>query len=125
MNQATNHWNVIDELPIGVFYTDKAGDWSYVNKRWCEIITTCEIGDYTSRFFGRPHRNMPRLRNSLQIRVRTFLYTDPQRGEKIEVPLRVLSGISPFRMQVLADGVVCPLFWSMCYESISHVFSLS
>jgi len=21
--------------------------------------------------------------------------------------------------------LVCPLFWSMCYESISHVFSLS
>jgi len=77
-------------------------------QRWYEIITTCENGDCTSRFFGRTHRSMPRLRNSLQIGVRAFLYTDPQRGEKIEVGLRVLSGISPFRMRILADGVLDP-----------------
>jgi len=77
-------------------------------RRWCEIITTCENGDSASRFFGRPHRNMPRLRNSLQVRVRAFLYTDPQRGEKVEVPLRVLPGISFCRMRILADGALDP-----------------
>jgi len=32
----------------------------------------------------------------------------PQQGEKIEVPLRVLSGISPYRLRILADGILDP-----------------
>lgn len=76
-------------------------------QRWCEIVTTCENADRTSRFRGRPHRNM-RLRNSMRIKMNAFFYTDPQRGEKIEVPLRVLDGISPFRMRVLTDGMLDP-----------------
>ncbi|KPL24986.1 MAG: hypothetical protein AMJ75_02295 [Phycisphaerae bacterium SM1_79] len=78
-------------------------------KRWCEIITTCENSHYSSQLFGRSHRDMPRPRSSLLIRVRAFLYTDPQRGEKVEVPLRVLPGISPYRMRILADGALDPV----------------
>src|SRR3989338_4690421 len=35
MNIYTN--NSSDKSPVGIFYTDHKGDWSYVNERWCEL----------------------------------------------------------------------------------------
>jgi hypothetical protein len=40
--------------------------------------------------------------------VKGFFYTDPQIGEKIEVPLRILPGVSPFRTMALASGRLQP-----------------
>ena len=47
-------------------------------------------------------------RDSIRIRAHAYLYTNPQRGEKNEVPVRVLSGISPYRLRILADGILDP-----------------
>lgn len=76
--------------------------------RWCEIITTCEKSDDISRS-GTHH--MPETLNSndaLHVTISAYLYTDPQRGEKIKVPIRVLPGISPVRLRALADGSLDP-----------------
>ena len=35
--QANEHEQLIDNSPVGIFYTDKDGDCSFVNRRWCEI----------------------------------------------------------------------------------------
>jgi hypothetical protein len=76
--------------------------------RWCEIITTCEGGDDTLQRDARARSKLLRSSETLRIRVNAYLYTDPQQGEKIEVPLRILSGISPFRLRILADGILDP-----------------
>lgn len=76
--------------------------------RWCEIITTCERGDDISRWDTHDRPKVLNSIDSIRIRVNAYLYTDPQQGEKAEVPLRVISGISPFRLRILADGILDP-----------------
>jgi hypothetical protein len=76
--------------------------------RWVDLITTFENGGHTFRLFGRHRRSTGRWEDSPQIKINVFSYTDPQRGEKIEVPIRILSGISPFRLQALATGLLEP-----------------
>lgn len=77
-------------------------------RRWVDLITTFENGGHTSRLFGRRRRSTTRWEDSPQIKIKAFSYTDPQRGEKVEVPLRILRGPSPFRLQVLATGILEP-----------------
>jgi outer membrane murein-binding lipoprotein Lpp len=71
-------------------------------KRWYEFIATCEKGDDPAN---------PQAMDSdadLYIRVNAYFYTDPQQGKKVKVPIRVLPGVSPFRIRALADGFVSP-----------------
>ncbi|MHC4680167.1 MAG: hypothetical protein ACYTEK_15880 [Planctomycetota bacterium] len=76
--------------------------------QWCEIITSFADEGYGEALHnGRPGgaawwQDCPR------IRVRAFLYTNPQRGERTEVPLRVIPGVSPFRTAALASGKLAP-----------------
>jgi len=76
--------------------------------RWCEIITTCEGGDdiLQRNAYGTSKGLSPT--DSIHIRAHAYLYTNPQRGAKTEVPIRVLSGISPYRLRILADGILDP-----------------
>jgi len=76
--------------------------------RWCEIVTTCERACAINRVRGMHRHNSLKTRNSLRIRVCAFLYTNPQRGEKVQIPLRVLPGMSPFRLKALADKTLSP-----------------
>lgn len=76
--------------------------------RWCEIITTCERGDDISRWDTHDRPKVLSSIDSIRIRVNAYLYTDPQHGDKVEVPLRVLPGINPFRLRILADGILDP-----------------
>jgi hypothetical protein len=77
-------------------------------KRWVDLITTFENGGHTSRLFGRHRRSTGRWEDSPQIKINAFSYTDPQRGQKVEVPIRILPGTSPFRLQALATGILEP-----------------
>jgi len=75
--------------------------------RWCEIITTtCDDNVYLTRAWL--PRKMTRAKDCARIRVDAYLYTEPQHGQKISIPLRILPGISPFRPRVLADGSLDP-----------------
>ncbi len=72
--------------------------------RWCEIITTfadskcrLETSHAAERIAAEPNP-CPR------VRVDAYLYTNPQKGEKIHVPIRVIPGISVFRRAILASG---------------------
>jgi len=76
--------------------------------QWVDLITTFENGGHTSRLFGRRRRNTGRWEDSPQVKIDAFLYTDPQHGEKIEVPIRILHGPSPLRLQALATGILEP-----------------
>lgn len=77
-------------------------------RRWVDLITTFENGSHTSRLFGRHRRNTGRWEDSPQVKIKAFLYIDPQRGEKREVQFRIISGPSPFRLQALATGILEP-----------------
>ena len=37
LNDQQPQQQLIDQSPVGIFYTDGYGDCSYVNRRWCEI----------------------------------------------------------------------------------------
>ena len=76
--------------------------------RWVDLIASFENSDYASRLVGKRHQNTPRWGNSPQIEIKGFLYTDPQHGEKREVPFRIISGSSPYRLQALATGILDP-----------------
>lgn len=77
-------------------------------RRWVDIITTFEDSGNTSRLFGRHRHNAPRWANSPQVRVKAFIYTDPQRGKMEEAAIRVLDGPSLYRQHVLATGLLDP-----------------
>ena len=77
-------------------------------RRWVDLITTFENSAHTFRLFGRRRRNTGRWEDSPQVKINTFSYTDPQRGQKDEVPIRILPGTSPFRLQALATGILEP-----------------
>lgn len=74
--------------------------------RWCEIIVTFEGGGNISRHSRARQGRGQRTVASGAIRCSAFLYTNPQQGEKVEVPIRVFPGISPFRLTVLAAGAL-------------------
>ena len=76
--------------------------------RWCEIITTCEKSDDISRWDTHDRAGVLSSKESIRIRVNAYLYTDPQKGEKHKTQLRILSGISPLRLRILADGILDP-----------------
>ena len=76
--------------------------------RWIDIITTSEDNSHLS---GRFSNSLSYTQESLKlpdIRISAFLYTNPNAGEKAEVPIRVIKGISPFRQQALSDGLLSP-----------------
>jgi len=76
--------------------------------RWCEIITTfVDANDHPGT--NQIVTQIPAgPNNSLHVQVDAYLYTDPQRGEKVRVPIRVLPGISPFRKELLKSGKLSP-----------------
>lgn len=74
-------------------------------RRWCTVIATIESAEasrsgwHWSRLEA--HRDpLP----SQEVKVNAFLYTDPEQGEHAFVKIRVLRGISPFRVQALTRG---------------------
>ena len=72
--------------------------------QWLEIIVTYErtrYGLFTSRRYRRSGMDD---QGPTQIRAGAFVYTDPQDGVKVAAPIRVLPGISPFRLALLATG---------------------
>jgi hypothetical protein len=76
--------------------------------RWCEIITTfvhCNRNPRTDE----KHTQIQMVRDdSLLIQVDAYLYIDPQRGQKVPIPILVLPGISPIRRAILASGRISP-----------------
>jgi len=74
---------------------------------WVQIITTVHDGR-VSRPSGRSPRKGVGQKDLLRIAVHTFLYTDPQRGQKVDIPLRVMPGMSPMRLSALAGGILDP-----------------
>jgi hypothetical protein len=77
-------------------------------ERWCEIITTFEGPTSHHRMDERIVEFQTETDDSLRIRVDAYLYTDPQRGQKVSIPIRVLPGVSPIRKAVLASGRPSP-----------------
>lgn len=71
--------------------------------RWSEMIVTHGDGwptsQATSNFWKKNSSVSPR-----QIRVDAFVYTDPQKGLKVSAPIRVMPGMSPFRLALLAHS---------------------
>jgi hypothetical protein len=76
--------------------------------QWVDLITTFENAGHTSRLFGRRPQNTGRWKDFPRIKIKAFLYTDPQHGEKREVAFRIISGPSPQRLQALATGILDP-----------------
>lgn len=76
--------------------------------QWCEIITTCEKGDDIVQPDTPDLFEVLNSKDSIRIRANAYLYPDPKKGEKHKAQLRVLSGISPFRLRILADGILDP-----------------
>jgi hypothetical protein len=74
---------------------------------WAQIITTVH-GNGGRRLFNRPRCQGARQASSLRIAIHASQFTDPQRGEKKNVPLRILAGMSPMRLAVLSSGVLAP-----------------
>jgi len=70
-------------------------------KTWCEIITTIySRGSTRGRLRG--FRMLPgRQATDVTVRLNAFVYTDPQRGHGVRVPIRVLPGVSPIRQALL------------------------
>lgn len=76
--------------------------------RWSEIITSyADEGNRGGRN-NRPADGPPWWRGCPRIRVRAFVYTDPERGIKSEACIRVIPGVSPFRTMALASGQLHP-----------------
>jgi len=103
--------------------------------RWCEIITTFVNSDRCNKLNGKVRGLANEANNALKILFRAYLYTDPQRGEKVPIPIRVLPGISPYRQILLKNRKLSPtdigeygtvfLFENIIYESLDHEKSLS
>ena len=72
--------------------------------QWLEIIVTYERTRYGLLTSRRHRRSRMGDQGPTQIRAGAFVYTDPQDGEKVATPIRVLPGISPFRLALLATG---------------------
>jgi hypothetical protein len=76
--------------------------------RWCEIITTFADTDRNPRM-DEAVAKIPRVPSRPpQVMVNAYLYTDPQNGESIQVPLRILPGVSPIRKAILESGILSP-----------------
>ena len=77
-------------------------------QQWCEIITSyADEGDEEATHNRPACHPVWRGRHS-RIRVKAFLYADPQHGEKREVPLCVIPGVSPCRTVAIASGKLEP-----------------
>ena len=75
-------------------------------QKWCEIITTCPA-DSESAASGR-NRADAASDGGRTYTLNAFLYSDPQNGVHERVPIRIIPGISPYRIVVLLSGKVAP-----------------
>jgi hypothetical protein len=71
--------------------------------RWCDIIAT-HIWDNGVTKLGGAGRQRVTPDAPLQVRINAFDYADPQQGQGSRCALRVLPGISPLRLALLASG---------------------
>ena len=79
-------------------------------QRWCGFITTAagNGNDLAANLrFGWNQAAAPAAAGSC-VRVNACVYADPQAGRKVQAPLRVLAGVSPLRVALLANAVVDP-----------------
>lgn len=103
--------------------------------QWCDIITVL-LGDPSPA----PCRAHSREADSafafrLRVGVNAFVYPDPQRGQPIRAAIRVLPGISPFRLDALAGARLSGLgisdqaawfpFEQIAYESLRRTVDTS
>lgn len=103
--------------------------------RWCEIITTFANSDRGNKVNGKVKGLANKANSALQILFNAYLYTDPQRGEKVPIPIRVIPGINPYRQMSLKNRLVSPTdigeyasafpFENIIYESLYHEKSVS
>ncbi|MFC1762913.1 hypothetical protein ACFL6U_12650 [Planctomycetota bacterium] len=76
--------------------------------KWCEIITTCEKDNDSVNGDTNAPSQVLSLSHGMRVKIHAYLYTDPESGKKTEVSLRVLKGVSPFRVMALASGELTP-----------------
>jgi hypothetical protein len=76
--------------------------------KWCEIITTSVDDNHLLRRSSCSLSDIQKSSKLPDISMKAFLYTNPQAGEKSEVPIRLIKGISPFRQRALCDGLLSP-----------------
>jgi hypothetical protein len=75
-------------------------------RTWCEIITTrsADSGfDASSR-----NKTLAAAGGGGLYTLNAFLYSDPQNGIHERVPIRIIPGVSPYRIAVLLSGKVAP-----------------
>ena len=63
-------------------------------RRWCDIVVTVETGGESYR---RTHEG------ALRRRINAFIYTNVEYGHRVRAPIRILAGMSPYRLALLAD----------------------
>ena len=78
--------------------------------RWCGFITTAAdpVGDSAAGPGFGWNQAAPSAGVPPRVRVNAWVYTDPQASSKVRAPLRVLAGISPLRLALLANAAVAP-----------------
>jgi hypothetical protein len=108
--EGTHHHHTMDLPRPSPFDVQQVQDFTARNNfaNWLQIVTTVH-NDHRSRPFGRSGLRGARQSALLQIALHAFVYTAPQRGEKIEVPIRVIRGTSPMRLAALTGGMLDPV----------------
>jgi hypothetical protein len=73
--------------------------------QWLEIIATHERATPKSfSLFSPSRKRLSESSDALRVRTGAFVYTDPQNGEHVASALRILPGLSPVRLMLLARG---------------------
>jgi hypothetical protein len=76
-------------------------------QRWAGIIATTTHNDDTHL----NTKNNPTLNlfgQSSRVRINAFLYDDPQAAQERRIPIKIIPGISPVRMALLAGDKIAP-----------------
>lgn len=85
---------------------------------WLEIITTHPAG-WESAASGQ-NRAVAASDGGRMYTMNAFLYSDPQNGIHERVPIRIIPGVSPYRIAVLLSGKVAPADiaeYALCFPS--------
>jgi hypothetical protein len=106
-DQHSHHWMGLN-LP-------SAGDLDQVRSvtskngrgRWCGIITT-KVRDTARQAFRGLRQNSTSRAPSPQVKVNAFIYTSPRKGQFVRARIRVLAGMSPVRLSLLASRRLDP-----------------
>jgi len=77
-------------------------------QRWAGIIATTAYNDDDRQLNIKNNSALNLFGQSSRVRINAFLYDDPQAAQERRIPIKVIPGISPIRMALLAGDKIAP-----------------